>query len=170
MGRFLSDMGHGLWLHDLSQGGRFSQAPGGCTPRAVILSFCSDWFSRVPKKSSKRTRPKKHDLTLFCPFKNQTYPVVHVKFEVWYTRSAGTANGNALSHAPRNLMQQPPKGGNSDVLHVQYWMVGTFKIKDSGGEIRKGGPMVGCSAPATSSSKGESQGTMVVVTKIWRIG
>ena len=127
-------MGHGLWLHDLSQGGRFSQAPGGCTERAVILSFCSDWFSRVPKKSSKRTRPKKHDLTLFCPFKNQTSPAVHVKFEVWYTRSAGTANGNALSHAPRNLMQQPPKGGNSDVLHVQYWMVGTFKIKDSGGE------------------------------------
>ena len=32
-------------------------------------------------------------------------------------------------------MQQPPKGGNSDVLHVQYWMVGTFKIKDPGGEV-----------------------------------
>ena len=44
----------------------------------------------------------------------------------------------------RNLMQQPPKGGNSDVLHVQYWMVGTFKIKDPGGEDLSRAERSGC--------------------------
>lgn len=34
-------------------------------------------------------------------------------------------------------MQSPPKGGSSDVLHVQYWVVGSFKVKDPGGEAGK---------------------------------
>ena len=49
-----------------------------------------------------------------------------------------------VAPSPRNLMQQPPKGGNSDVLHVQYWMVGTFKIKDPGGEVLMVAPKIGC--------------------------
>ncbi|CAJ1340309.1 unnamed protein product, partial [Effrenium voratum] len=32
----------------------------------------------------------------------------------------------------QGLMQHPPTGGSSDVLHVQYWTVGHLKVKEPG--------------------------------------
>ena len=141
---------HGLrinWGHDLSEGTR-QTAPGWVYPQGTLqvyptnrmLSLCSDNPIGFRVQSSlKRTQ---HFL---WPFKKQTSPLsMWNSTEVYQESFLGSrsALGNRwTAPSPRNLMQQPPKGGNSDVLHVQYWMVGTFKIKDPGGAPQR---KIGC--------------------------